>query len=167
MPIFSIWYDLGMGVLGPNKPLGQYSRKELGVAILRCAALGIAVVLVASSPYAASAFLRYFRTKKPAERHRLARRVKSLEAHGYFIRKNNGEYLLTEKAREILAEDDIWSLKVRRPKRWDRKWRIVIFDIPAKYERGRRALRLRLQELDCVAYQRSVYVYPFELKSEV
>jgi len=155
------------GMLGPKKPLREYSKRELGIAILRCVALGVAVVLVASSPYAASALWRHFRTQNRQERRRLARRVEALKSRGYLDRRKNGKYALTKKARELLQEDAVWSLTIPKPKRWDGRWRMVIFDIPAKQERGRQSLRVRLRELGCVPYQRSVYVYPFELKQTV
>lgn len=56
------------------------------------------------------------------------------------------------------------SISFRKPKKWDGKWRIVIFDIPEKNRMFRNVLREHLNELDFYKLQNSVFVspYPFE-----
>lgn len=56
------------------------------------------------------------------------------------------------------------SLKLEKPKRWDGKWRLVIFDIPEKERAFRSILREHLRELDFHKLQHSVFAsqYPFE-----
>ena len=49
-----------------------------------------------------------------------------------------------------------------RPKRWDRKWRILIFDIP-EYRKGLRdKIRRTLGVIGFVRLQDSVWVYPHD-----
>lgn len=56
------------------------------------------------------------------------------------------------------------SIKFKKPKHWDRRWRIVIFDIPEKDRQFRDILREHLKELQFLKLQKSVFVspYPFE-----
>jgi len=56
------------------------------------------------------------------------------------------------------------SISFEKPKRWDGKWRIVVFDIPEKSRVFRNILREHLGELDFYKLQNSVFVspYPFE-----
>ena len=56
------------------------------------------------------------------------------------------------------------SIKFKKPKKWDKKWRIVIFDIPEKDRKFRDILRSHLRELDFFKFQHSVFVspYPYE-----
>lgn len=56
------------------------------------------------------------------------------------------------------------SIKFKIPKRWDGKWRLVIFDIPEKERAFRDILRSHLKELKFRKMQQSVFVspHPFE-----
>ncbi|MDX9855419.1 MAG: hypothetical protein WCZ08_03330 [Parcubacteria group bacterium] len=56
------------------------------------------------------------------------------------------------------------SIKFNKPKRWDKKWRIVVFDIPEKDRIFRNILRGHLRYLEFYKLQNSVFVspYPFE-----
>jgi len=56
------------------------------------------------------------------------------------------------------------SIKFKKPKRWDGKWRIVLFDIPEKDRVFRNILREHLRNLKFIKLQYSVFVspYPFE-----
>lgn len=50
---------------------------------------------------------------------------------------------------------------------WDKKWRLVIFDIPDDVKDARDALRHRLQAIGCYRLQESVFVSPFPCHKEV
>lgn len=56
------------------------------------------------------------------------------------------------------------AIRFKKPKQWDRKWRVVIFDIPEKQRVFRDILRAHLQELGFFKLQQSVFVspYPYE-----
>lgn len=51
--------------------------------------------------------------------------------------------------------------------RWDRLWRMVIFDIPESKKVNRQILVRKLRALGFYPLQRSVFVYPYECKNEV
>lgn len=71
-----------------------------------------------------------------------------------------------KRIREFLFD----SLSIPKPKRWDKKWRIVIFDIPVnpkKLDRARRALREKIKELGFYRLQKSVWVHPYPCEDEV
>lgn len=56
------------------------------------------------------------------------------------------------------------SINFKKPKSWDGKWRIVLFDIPEKDRLFRTVLREHLYALKFLKLQNSVFVspYPFE-----
>lgn len=56
------------------------------------------------------------------------------------------------------------SINFKKPKKWDGKWRIVLFDIPEKDRIFRDILREHLRELEFFKLQHSVFVspHPFE-----
>ena len=56
------------------------------------------------------------------------------------------------------------AIKFKKPKKWDGKWRLVLFDIPEKDRVFRDILRKHLKTLKFRKLQHSVFVspYPFE-----
>jgi len=59
------------------------------------------------------------------------------------------------------------AMEINKPRKWDRKWRVVIFDIPNKYKRVRDIFRMRLHQLSLYQLQESVYVSPYPCYDEV
>ena len=78
----------------------------------------------------------------------------------YSVRATNTGKLQAEK----YALDDIF---IETPKKWDKQWRMVIFDIPAEKQKGRLALLSKLRELGFIMLQKSIWAHPFECQSEV
>ncbi|OGF62827.1 CRISPR-associated endonuclease Cas2 [Candidatus Giovannonibacteria bacterium RIFCSPHIGHO2_01_FULL_45_33] len=75
--------------------------------------------------------------------------------------------VLTEKGKLRAMEFSIDDLKIKLPPRWDKKWRVVMFDIPEKNRQARDALRSKLRELGFYELQKSVFVFPYECKDEI
>lgn len=59
------------------------------------------------------------------------------------------------------------DIAINTSKKWDGRWRLVIFDIPANRQKSRSALLLKLKELGFIMLQRSIWAHPFECQSEV
>lgn len=59
------------------------------------------------------------------------------------------------------------TLQILPTKRWDKKWRVVIFDIPEKFKRTRDVFRMRLRQMGMHQLQESVYVSPYPCFNEV
>lgn len=59
------------------------------------------------------------------------------------------------------------ELKIIPPKTWDKKWRIVIFDIPDDKKITRNILREKLKKLGFLLLQESVFIHPFDCKKEI
>ncbi|MBP6889098.1 MAG: CRISPR-associated endonuclease Cas2 [Candidatus Moranbacteria bacterium] len=59
------------------------------------------------------------------------------------------------------------KIHFKRPKQWDKKWRIVLFDIPEKERGFRTVLREHLQELHFFKLQQSVFVSPFPCEKPI
>jgi CRISPR-associated endonuclease Cas2 len=58
-------------------------------------------------------------------------------------------------------------MTIEKPRKWDKLWRIVIFDIPEKRKAGREALRSKLKQLGFYQLQKSCFIHPFDCKSEI
>lgn len=59
------------------------------------------------------------------------------------------------------------SLKIDKPKKWDKRWRIVIFDISHLKNLQRNTFRGKLKELGFYPLQKSVWIHPFPCKDEI
>lgn len=59
------------------------------------------------------------------------------------------------------------TMKLNRPKKWDKKWRVVIFDVPNRYNRTRDVFRKRLEQLGLRKMQKSVFISPYPCFQEV
>lgn len=59
------------------------------------------------------------------------------------------------------------EMEIRIPPRWDGLWRVVIFDIPNKKKHARDALRAKLNTLGFYKLQESIFVHPYDCKSEI
>lgn len=57
-------------------------------------------------------------------------------------------------------------MKIRKPKRWDKKWRIIIFDIPEKQRGARDAFRAWIKRLGFLELQKSVFILPYDCQDE-
>lgn len=89
-----------------------------------------------------------------------------LAQKGYvrFVVRNGKKYIeITALGRRVLAlERQKVSLYARSKRRWDGRWRMVIFDIPERRRRDRGRLRLMMQGLGFLRLQDSVWIFPYD-----
>lgn len=57
--------------------------------------------------------------------------------------------------------------EIKQPKIWDKKWHIVIFDIPEKKKVVRNIIRSHLKNWGFYQLQESVFIYPFSCQKEI
>ncbi len=77
-------------------------------------------------------------------------------------RDGNRYARLTEAGEQVLKLETLRNADVRKPKRWDKRWRMVIFDIPERRRTIRVRLRRFMEEFGFVRLQDSVWVYPYD-----
>ena len=54
------------------------------------------------------------------------------------------------------------NFQLKKPKKWDRKWRIIVFDVKEKERRKRDELRDYLYKIGFKRLQDSVWVFPYD-----
>lgn len=54
-----------------------------------------------------------------------------------------------------------------KKEKWDGKWRMVAFDIPDEYRKGRKALRYRLLVAGFYELQESLFLHPYDCQKEL
>lgn len=81
-----------------------------------------------------------------------------------FIERGGKRYVrLTERGEEVLAlEQEKMLLTKAAPRKWDHRYRLVMFDIPEKRKRVRERLRHEMQEVGFLRVQDSAWLYPYD-----
>lgn len=88
------------------------------------------------------------------------------------VREKDGKTTarLTNKGQTRIKEFCFEELRITKAKQWDKKWRILIYDIPTKpkiYNKAREALRDKIKEIGFIQLQKSVWVCPYECEDEI
>jgi len=84
-------------------------------------------------------------------------------------RNNNGSItmILNEDGQKTALCFNIDKIKIKKPEIWDKKWRIVIFDIPEESRHLRDSLRKHFRDLGFIELQKSVMVHPYPCEKEI
>ena len=80
-----------------------------------------------------------------------------------------GQYIMriTEKGRQRALGELYNNLKINEQRRWDGKWRVVMFDILEKHKNERDAFRYKLEQMGFYPLQKSVLVSPYPCENEI
>lgn len=95
---------------------------------------------------------------------------KNLKREKFITQKNqyDGSVIvsLSEKGK-LRALNLKFKLLNHKKELWDKKWRMVAFDIPNTHRKGRDALRYRLKSAGFYELQESMFIYPFDCGKEI
>jgi len=84
-----------------------------------------------------------------------------VQVYEYRIDPNNQPIdtgIITPKGLKRIDELKAEPLEIKRPEKWDGKWRIVIFDVPNKRKSERDIFRHKITKIGLQPIQESVYV---------
>lgn len=74
---------------------------------------------------------------------------------------------ITPKGQIRLRKVEYEQIKITHPKKWDGKWRIVIYDVPERLRLKRINLSTKLEAIGLYQLQKSVWVYPFPCRDVI
>jgi CRISPR-associated endonuclease Cas2 len=113
--------------------------------------------LYAELPNASSFFNDFAKVKKKAKFKEITIRqsLRRLEKHG-FVERKSSKYEITAKGKIFL--ENILKERKDSAQSWDRKYRVVIFDIPERMRLTRNWLRSELCSLGYKKLQQSVFI---------
>lgn len=83
------------------------------------------------------------------------------------IKYQKGFWNITEKGRSFFKLIQQFDKKLDKPKRWDKKWRILIFDIREEKKSLRDKIRRTLTGIGFKHLQDSVWIYPYDCEDFV
>ncbi len=152
-------------------------RHEIASIILKGLFYGGAIAIASTSPFFLPRILpriikyaRYQKKKKENEKKRFYNAFYKLKNQGLIEMEYRGKQLyisLTKEGRKKCGKFQVDDLKIKKPLRWDKKWRILIFDIKEKNRVKREALRGKIKQLGLFQLQKSVWVCPYEFFREM
>lgn len=152
----------------PWEPPGLI-KSRMAKYILMSLAVGVAIPIFLSSPYGLYYLIRgavraYFR------RSDFHREIKRLKKRGYVALTKTQEgwiVRLLKKGQKKVKMIQMQDLKLPPARVWDKKWRLLVFDIPEGNKTQRDLLRKKLKDLGMYNFQRSVFAYPYDCREEL
>lgn len=146
------------------------TRNEIAKEILQViGAVGLIGVALAA-PNFIGALTQYRKFKKIYKNQQIKRSLLSMEKRGLVSMGKEGDRLvikLTKNGKQKLLKYKIEDMKIKPQKKWDRKWRLVIFDIPVDYSQARGEFTRKLKEIGFRLLQKSVWVCPYPCEDEI
>lgn len=153
--------------MGKLESEARYERRKgyLQSALLAAVAIPGLLLVAAAAPN-----VMQLLEKIPGNKYKFTYRLKSvagrLAAQGFvrFVERGGKKYMeITEAGRKTI-EMEQQRIAMRSPglRRWDKRWRVIIFDIPERSRATRDRLRILLRSLGFVQLQGSVWVYPHD-----
>ncbi len=145
-------------------------RAEIVKDIIGWLIISGAVCIAATSPYFGLNLLKAFKGIRKYKKKKVYDVFYRLRKEGCinFTKKNHQIYInLTEKGKRKAGRLQIDALKVTKPKKWDKKWRVVIFDIAHLQRLKRDIFRGKLKEMGFCPLQKSVWVVPYKCADEI
>ncbi|MBI5003701.1 hypothetical protein HZC00_01255 [Candidatus Kaiserbacteria bacterium] len=86
---------------------------------------------------------------------------------GLLTRTKDGFLRLTPAGTRAMRTIELQDSLLKNSRRWDGRWRVLIFDIPEKYRRTREKLRMTILSVGFVGLQGSVWVFPHDCEDFV
>ena len=149
----------------------QRRRRFLRDVLLASIAVSGLILVTAITPNALG-HLRHLPALKRAQiRYKAKTALGRLAMQGLIVFEKRGgkNYArITPAGRRALAfEEQKVALRNRKKRRWDRQWRVIVFDIPERRRRTRDRLRAIMRSLGFAHLQDSVWVYPYDCEDFV
>ncbi len=70
-----------------------------------------------------------------------------------------------KRAAELAAAKQ--ALSTQKPRRWDERWRVIMFDIPERRKKDRDQLRRTMIDAGFLCFQDSVWIFPYDCEDLV
>lgn len=150
-----------------NKKYRYEATKGLLLDLLKTAS-GLTILL--SRPAGSMYNPKYFMKDGDFDRVRFRRTVRYAQKSGYIdakVKQGAMTIVLKELGQAKALHYSMEDIHIAEQPIWDKKWRMVIFDIPEKMKAARRAFKLKLDELGFVQIQKSVYIHAFPCHNEI
>ncbi len=145
---------------------------KIAKIILKTIAVAGVISVAILAPNALQALDMFYgnRKKRYNVKYYVKTSISKLKNQGFIkFEEENGKTFvrLTEKGNRKLQKYQLGELVLEKLKKWDRKWRMIIFDIHEHRKKTRNELRNELINLGFLKLQNSVWVYPYDCEEVV
>jgi len=148
-----------------NKSVFKKERFPIEKAVLGMLVIPGVIAVAAIAPGIGPALKMFGLGKKTYPRKYVTNTLSRMKQKGLIrFEEKNGKncVVLTESGRKKLEQIRKSEYAIKKPERWDGKWRIVIFDIKEKKRDVRDQFRRELTQVGFVKLQHSVWIYPYD-----
>jgi len=148
-----------------KKDKNKDHKKIKNITITTLKVLGLAGLVVSAMVFPGLAHVVNVVEKEIGNRQRARRSFYNLKSRGLIRVKKYGsgiKIVLTDKGKKRVAKFKFENIKLIKPPIWDKKWRMVMFDIPEFNKVGREQIRRNLYRWGFVKVQKSVFIYPYK-----
>lgn len=158
------------------KGIYKIKKKSLSFRVLKSLAIGGMFVMATSNPMFALNLPDHIskileELDKNKKREKLFRALSYLRSRKFAEIKDlpdgKAEIKITSAGQEFIGIADLDDLKVEKPAVWDKKFRLVIFDVPKHKHNARTTFSRKLKEMGFHMIQKSVWVHPFDCTNEI
>ncbi|MFA5172780.1 MAG: CRISPR-associated endonuclease Cas2 [Candidatus Paceibacterota bacterium] len=105
------------------------------------------------------------------ERYRIVQDLNKLQKRKLISLKKleNGDLkaVITKKGKKEVLSFNAEKIVLKKEIPEDKKWRMVMFDVPVSKNRQRRTLSARLKKMGFYKLQKSVFITPYECEKEI
>ena len=95
------------------------------------------------------------------------RRLEAQKLVQYAVAEGQDIVTITKEGKTKILKYALENLEIKKPKVWDGKWRVVIYDIPARDRSLQWVIRDALKSMGFYQMQESVYLFPYPCYDEV
>lgn len=134
-------------------------RKNIQSLVLRSVAFTGALAMTAVAPNVLGVMDKFGIIPRARQKEIINRARDRLLTSGY-LRRENGFLRLTSKGRAKFLHEQLRDPDQRR-RRWDGRWRLLIFDIPESRKGMRDKIRRTVEGIGFIRLQDSVWIYPY------
>lgn len=138
-------------------------QKAILAAIFAVGGLGVALVAPKMTRVLAKLEPEFMKSK--FRKYSFNRSLERLKKNGLILweKTDKGNFAhLTPKGKAKLRQLEMNDYKIKKPRRWDGKWRLLAFDIKEERKSLRNKVRHTLRQIGFIRLQDSVWVYPYD-----
>lgn len=139
----------------------RIAKVQKAILYALAAAGGITVALVAPNALRVLEQFGWIKTRRNPY-YTVNESVRKLQENGLIKKDSRGFLYLTKVGEKRLSEFGVGGFHLKKPVRWDGKWRIVSFDIKEQRRGLRDQLRQTLNTVGFVHLHHSLWVYPHD-----
>jgi len=101
------------------------------------------------------------------QQYNVKRTINQLIKNKLILLSKDGKLELSDIGKKKMSDLEFGDFKIVKPEIWDKKYRVIIFDIPVEKNRIRHAIRRQLINWGFVRIQNSVWVNPYECQEVI